>query len=194
MCVLTKQNSEPWSGRSCVADRHVSIRHGWYEMRGMVGGRKCRWVNHGCQPKYCSTYHRIALGLLNPSGINCQSCRHLGEPVPLRQSCLRSPEFRDDLLCEQADREHYPLIGDLPARVHVQRHARDAERLSIRLEADTIVRIHCHISAQRHPRLRQPCPTVVSHRAQSHVQHGRGSGSLRQTQLIRSWQVLPSTC
>jgi hypothetical protein len=63
MCVLTSPNSEPWSGRSCVIDQHVSIRRDWYELRGMVGGCKCRWVNLGCQPKYCSSHQRIATAL-----------------------------------------------------------------------------------------------------------------------------------
>jgi hypothetical protein len=64
--VLTWLNSELWSGRSCMIDPHVSIRRDWYELRGMVGGRKCRWVDLGCQPKYCSTYHNIAVRLRNP--------------------------------------------------------------------------------------------------------------------------------
>src|SRR5262249_54270831 len=44
---------------------------------------------------------------------------------------ISSSEFRDDLLGQQADRVDDPVVRDLSAGVHVQRDARDAQRLAI---------------------------------------------------------------
>src|SRR5262245_14071745 len=44
---------------------------------------------------------------------------------------ISSSEFRDDLLGQEADRVDNPVERDLPAGVHVQRDARNAQLLAI---------------------------------------------------------------
>src|SRR5262245_54465681 len=59
---FTSQGIGTCSGQSCSANEHRSIRCNGHELRGMIGGGKCKWAALACQLKFCSAYQGIESG------------------------------------------------------------------------------------------------------------------------------------